>query len=83
MKSFLKEMYGVGILFFYYMKYIILFGWPALRYGLDYKPNIFIDILWVYCLALMIKDIVYKFVLKKSHCEEASQNHRTGGGHKS
>jgi len=75
----LKEIYGVGILFFYYMKYIILFGWPMLRYGLDYQDNIIIDILWVYSLILMIKDIVYKFVLKKSYCEEASQHHHTTG----
>ena len=72
MRSFLKEIYGVGILFFYYMKYLILFGWPMLRFGLDYKDNIIIDILWVYCLLLMVKDIVYKFVLKKSHCDSAS-----------
>jgi hypothetical protein len=68
MGKILKEIYGVGILFFYYMKYIILLGWPLLRFGLDYKDNIIIDILWVYCLLLMIKDIVYTFVLKKSYC---------------
>jgi len=67
-KQILKELYGTGILFFYYMKYIILIGWPLLRFGLDYKDNIIIDILWVYCLILMIKDIIYTFVLKKSHC---------------
>jgi hypothetical protein len=69
MRSVLKEIYGTGILFFYYMKYLILFGWPLLRFGLDYKDNIIIDILWVYCLILMIKDIIYKFVLKKSYCD--------------
>jgi len=68
----LKEIYGVGILFFYYMKYIILIGWPVLLYGMEYKPNIVMDILWVYCLALMTKDIVVKFVLKKSYCDSAS-----------
>jgi hypothetical protein len=71
----LKEIYGVGILFFYYMKYLILFGWPLLRFGLEYKPNIIMDILWVYCLLLVIKDIIYKFVLKKNYCEEAQQRH--------
>jgi hypothetical protein len=75
----LKEIYGVGILFFYYMKYLILFGWPLLRFGLDYRDNIIIDILWVYCLILFIKDLIYKFVLKKSHCEEASSRHSTSG----
>ncbi|RRS30598.1 MAG: hypothetical protein P794_06540 [Epsilonproteobacteria bacterium (ex Lamellibrachia satsuma)] len=68
----LKEIYGVGILFFYYMKYIIIIGWPLLLYGLDYKPNIIMDLLWVYCLALMTKDIIYKFVLKKSYCDKGS-----------
>jgi len=69
MKQILKELYGTGILFFYYMKYIILIGWPLLRFGLEYKDNIIIDILWVYCLILMIKDIIYKFVLKKRYCD--------------
>ena len=66
MKQVLKELYGTGILFFYYMKYIILIGWPILRLGLDYKDNVIIDILWVWCLILMIKEIVYAFVLKKN-----------------
>ena len=67
-----KEIYGVGILFFYYMKYIILIGWPLLLYGLEYKPNIIMDILWVFCLALMTKDLIFKFVLKKSYCDSGS-----------
>jgi len=71
-KNILKELYGTGILFFYYMKYIILIGWPLLRFGLEYKDNIIIDILWLYCLALMVKDIIYKFVLKKSYCPNDS-----------
>ena len=75
----LKEIYGVGILFFYYMKYIILFGWPLLRFGLEYRPNVIIDLLWVFCLILMVKDIIYKFVLKKSHCKEASEHHTASG----
>jgi len=69
MKQILKELYGTGILFFYYIKYFILIGWPILFYGLEYKPNIYMDILWVYCLALMIKDIIMKFVLKKKYCD--------------
>jgi len=65
----LKEIYGVGILFFYYMKYIILIGWPLLLYGLEYKPNIIMDLLWVYSLALMTKDFIVRFVLKKKYCD--------------
>jgi hypothetical protein len=75
--SFVKEIYGVGILFFYYMKYVILIGWPLLLYGLDYKPNIIMDLLWVYCLALMTKDLIFKFVLKKSHCSRTSCENTT------
>jgi hypothetical protein len=65
----LRELYGVGILFFYYMKYIILLGWPILLYGLEYKPNIIMDMLWVYCLALMTKDFILKYVFKKKYCD--------------
>ena len=77
MAKFLKEIYGAGILFFYYMKYLILIGWPLLLYGLDYKPNIIMDILWVLCLALVTKDFIFKFILKRSYCDVASQCHNT------
>jgi len=70
--QFFKEIYGVGILFFYYVKYIILIGWPILLYGLDYTPNIIMDVLWVYCLALMTKDVIFKFILKRSYCNSGS-----------
>ncbi len=69
MKKIAKEIYGVGILFFYYMKYIILVGWPILLYGLEYRPNYIMNILWLFCLALMLKDMIFKFVLKRSHCD--------------
>ncbi|RLA77186.1 MAG: hypothetical protein DRG30_00855 [Epsilonproteobacteria bacterium] len=74
MSKIFKEIYGVGILFFYYMKYIILIGWPLLLYGLEYKPNIIMDVLWVICLALMTKDLIFKFVLKKRYCDIDSCN---------
>ncbi len=72
MLKFLKEIYGAGILFFYYMKYIIFFGWPLLRYGLAYKDNIIMNVLWIFCFILFVKDLVYRFVLKKSYCEDGS-----------
>jgi len=65
----MKEVYGAGVLFFYYMKYIILIGWPILLFGLDYKPNLIMDLLWVYCLALMTKDFIHKFIFKKKYCD--------------
>jgi hypothetical protein len=70
MSKIIKEIYGVGILFFYYMKYIILFGWPLLRYGLDYKDNIIMNMLWFFCFTLFVKDMIYKFVLKKRYCDD-------------
>ncbi len=68
----LKDLYGAGILFFYYVKWIIALGIPVLYYVLDYKDNIIMDILWVWCIILIIKDFVYKFILKKSHCNSGS-----------
>jgi hypothetical protein len=57
MKDVLRELYGAGIIFFYYLKYPILVGWPLLRYILDYPDNIIMDFLWLYCLLLVLKDI--------------------------
>lgn len=57
--KFFKELYGAGILFFYYMKYIILAGWPILYFGLEYKGNIIVDILWLFSLGLAVKDILF------------------------
>ena len=68
----LKDLYGAGILFFYYVKWLIALGIPVLYYVLDYKDNIIMDILWVWCIILIIKDFVYKFILKKSHCDSGS-----------
>jgi len=75
--SVLKEIYGVGILFFYYIKFPLVIGWAILYLGMDYPDNIIMHILWVYSVVLIIKDIIYKFVLKKSYCEEASLRHTT------
>ena len=67
MKNFLKDMYGVGILFFYYMKWLIVIGLPLLYFGLEYKSNIIMNIVWFFSLALIIKDFIYLFVLKKKY----------------
>lgn len=65
----MKELYGVGILFFYYAKWLIFIGLPILYYGLDYKQNIIMDVLWVYCFALITKDFIMKVLLKKKYCD--------------
>jgi len=69
MKHFFKELYGTGIIFFYYVKWIIFIGLPILYYGLDYKQNIIMDVLWVYSFALITKDFIMRVVLKKKYCE--------------
>jgi len=69
MKHFFKELYGTGIIFFYYVKWLIFIGLPILYYGLDYKQNIIMDVLWVYCFALISKDFIMRVVLKKKYCD--------------
>ena len=66
-KHILKEIYGAGIIFFYYIKWLVFIGLPILYYGLDYKQNMIMNILWFYCLILIIKDFVMRFILKKRH----------------
>jgi len=70
MQKFLREFYGVGIIFFYYIKWLIIIGLPILYYALDYKQNMIMNILWIYCFALIIKDFVVMVILKKRYGEE-------------
>ena len=69
MKHLFKELYGAGIIFFYYIKWLIFIGLPILYYGLDYKQNMIMDVLWVYCFALITKDFIMRVVLKKKYCD--------------
>ncbi|NPA50966.1 MAG: hypothetical protein GXO02_04990 [Epsilonproteobacteria bacterium] len=72
MKKLLKDLYGSGIIFFYYFKYPIVIGLPILYFYLDYPNNWILDIIWLWSLILIIKDLVYKFILKKSYCDKDS-----------
>ena len=67
MMKFLKEIYGVGIIFFYYVKWLILIGRPILYFGLDYDSNLVMNILWWYCFILALKDFIYLVILKKKY----------------
>jgi len=67
MKKFLKDIYGVGIIFFYYMKWLIVMGLPLLYFSLDYRSNTIMNILWVYSVVLIIKDILFLLILKRKH----------------
>jgi len=66
-KSFFRELYGVGIIFFYYLKWPIALGLPLLYFGLDYDRNMVMNLLWLYSVGLIIKDIIYLYVLKKKY----------------
>ncbi|BBG65270.1 hypothetical protein NNO_0567 [Hydrogenimonas sp.] len=72
----LRHIYGAGILFFYYAKWPILLGLPALYYGLDYPHNLALDILWIWSLALVFKDLYLLLILKKSYCGTESCNNK-------
>ena len=67
MKKALKDIYGVGIIFFYYMKWLIVIGLPLLYFGLDYKSNMVMNILWVYSFGLIVKDFIFLFILKRKY----------------
>jgi len=53
----LRHFYGAAILLFYYIKIPVLIGVPLLYFYLGYPRNLFLDILWLWCLILVIKDI--------------------------
>ena len=72
MKRILKELYGAGIIFFYYIKWPFAIYLPTAYFYLGFKDNIILDILWIWCIILIIKDFVYKFILKKSYCNSNS-----------
>jgi len=56
MKKTLRELYGVGILFFYFFKWPYLLGFPYLYMnGLD--NNFILDGLWFFAVFLILKDI--------------------------
>ncbi|MFA6760355.1 MAG: hypothetical protein WCR69_04845 [Sulfuricurvum sp.] len=57
MKRLLKELYGSGILFFYFFKWPFVLFFPYLYLmGLDSNP--ILDLLWLYCVALIVKDLI-------------------------
>ncbi|MCK5855115.1 MAG: hypothetical protein KAG56_07830 [Sulfurovaceae bacterium] len=67
MLPFLKELYGVGIIFFYYIKWLIVIGLPILYFELDYSSNMVMNLLWFYSFGLILKDFVYMVILKKKY----------------
>jgi len=55
MKRTLKELYGVGILFFYFFKWPFTLGFPYLYFN-GLNQNYILDFLWIYTIFLIFKD---------------------------
>ncbi len=58
MKRTLRHLYGAGIMFFYFFKWPVLLGLPFMYFKLGLRENPILDLLWVVCLVLAVKDIV-------------------------
>jgi len=68
----MKELYGSGILFFYFLKWPIVIGYIYLRlHGLS--QNYILDLLWIYCVVLILKDFYMMFQKKKKANEKSSK----------
>ncbi len=67
----MRELYGTAIMFFYFLKWPIIIGLPIL-YKQGLHDNIILNILWVYCIILALKDffIMGKKYLHKKRPEE-------------
>jgi len=64
MKKTLKELYGVGILFFYFFKWPFFLGFIYL-YNNGLNENYILITLWFYSILLIIKDF-YLLIKKRS-----------------
>ncbi|MFT5660670.1 MAG: hypothetical protein ACI9TV_001312 [Sulfurimonas sp.] len=72
MKRVLKELYGSGILFFYFIKWPYFVGYIFLyNYGLN--NNFILDILWFFCGFLIVKDFYRKYKELQSKKEEPKE----------
>ena len=61
----MKELYGSGILLFYFFKwpYLIAYSYMSMH-GL--QRNIVLDAIWIYCVILVLKDI-YMLIKNKNN----------------
>lgn len=68
MKRTLRHLYGAGVLFFYFFKWPLFLGLPLMYWQLGLQRNPVLDILWVICMVLILKDAVslIKKMLKRS-----------------
>jgi len=55
----LKELYGSGILFFYFFKWPFFLGFPYI-YSLGLNENFILNGLWLLTISLILKDFYLK-----------------------
>jgi len=69
----MKELYGSGILLFYFLKWPYVIGFPFLYYH-GMQENYPLIALWFYCLFLIFKDFytLYKRAKAKKENDEKS-----------
>ena len=65
MKRTLLDLYGAWILFFHYAKWPIVIGLPILYFEMGYRHNLVMDIVWVYCLWLVLESLWRRYVLRQ------------------
>ena len=68
MKKLFRELQGSWILFFHYLKWPIFLWLPYMYIFTDYKNNIIMDMIWIYCAYLVIisiKNMIKNRGLKK------------------
>ena len=68
MKRIFKELYGSGILFFYFFKWPYALGYPFLYFN-GLNNNIILDVLWLYCILLILKDLYKTYIKKERYCD--------------
>jgi len=64
----MKDLYGSGILFFYFLKWPIIIGTPLL-YWQGLNNNWILNVVWLFSLLLIIKDMIALFTSKNRDSE--------------
>jgi len=57
----MNKLYGTLIFFFYFIKYPVVIFLPVGYFYLDYPNNIIMNVLWVICFILILKDWFYGY----------------------
>jgi len=65
MKRIIRELYGTGILFFYFFKWPYFIGFPIL-YSNGLNQNFILNILWFLTIFLILKDFRIFYKRKKA-----------------